>query len=175
MLSLVEQASVDSLTNCYSRNSGEEILDVQFRIAQRQKADLAVVFLDIDNFKIINDQFGHEAGDRILAEAAASMKRNLRDSDVLIRWGGEEFVMLLPNTNAAGAGKAIRRMRTNGFGLRPDGQPVTASIGITDIRSVGTKSWTDLVDQADEEMYRVKTHGKNNVSVVRIANTSIAS
>ncbi len=165
MVSLVDQASIDALTGCFGRSSGEEILDVQFRIARRQKTPLTVAFLDLDNFKSINDRHGHEAGDRVLASAADSMKRNLRDSDILIRWGGEEFLMLLPHTDAKGAGNAIRRLRSNGLGSRPDGNPLTASIGISELQASQAESWMDLVDLADEQMYKAKTGGKNDVSV----------
>ncbi|MEP3247824.1 MAG: GGDEF domain-containing protein [Sneathiella sp.] len=165
MVSLVDQASIDALTNCFSRNSGEEILDVQFRIARRQKTPLSVAFLDLDNFKNINDRYGHEAGDRTLTSAASAIRRNLRDSDILIRWGGEEFLMLLPHTEAKGAANAIRRMRTNGLGIRPDGTPLTASIGIAELQTSSAESWADLVDLADEQMYVAKTNGKNDFSI----------
>ncbi|MBE7635501.1 diguanylate cyclase [Sneathiella sp. P13V-1] len=161
MLSLVEQASVDSLTNCYSRNSGEEILDVQFRISSRQNSKLSVVFLDLDNFKSINDRYGHEAGDRVLQNAANNIRKNLRDSDVLIRWGGEEFLMILPYTDGEGASMAIRRMRNNGFGKRPDKNQVTASIGIAELTATKASDWQELVDIADEQMYLAKTKGKD--------------
>src|SRR5690606_524823 len=95
---LIDHASIDTLTGVYSRNSGEEIVDVQFRISKRQNTPFSLVFIDIDNFKSINDRYGHEAGDRVLGNAATNIRRNARGSDVVIRWGGEEFVVLLPNT-----------------------------------------------------------------------------
>ncbi|WP_169567138.1 sensor domain-containing diguanylate cyclase [Sneathiella limimaris] len=165
MVSLVEQASVDSLTNCYSRNSGEEILDVQFRIASRQQSHLSVVFLDIDSFKVINDRYGHEAGDKVLTTAAKLIRRNLRESDVSIRWGGEEFLMILPHTDADGATRAIRRLRASGLGKRPDGKPLTASIGIAELQSSNAETWMDLVELADAEMYKAKTNGKDDFRV----------
>ncbi|MEH6476734.1 MAG: diguanylate cyclase [Sneathiella sp.] len=165
MVSLVEQASIDSLTNCFSRNSGEEILDVQFRIASRQNSDLTLAFLDIDDFKFINDKYGHEAGDRALSHAADLIRRNLRDSDILVRWGGEEFLMILPHTDAEGAARAVRRLRANGLGNRPDNTPLTASIGIADLQTAKAKCWEDLVELADEHMYIAKTNGKNDFSV----------
>ncbi len=165
MVSLVEQASVDALTNCYSRNSGEEILDVQYRIATRQQAHLSLIFLDIDDFKIINDRHGHEMGDKVLKTAAFNIRKGLRDSDISIRWGGEEFVMLLPHTDADGATRAVRRLRATGLGNRPDGTPLTASIGIAELSTAGTSDWAALVDLADAEMYRAKTDGKNNFRV----------
>lgn len=162
---LVDHASIDAQTKAYSRNSGEEIIDVQYRIARRQNAPLSIAFIDIDNFKSINDRYGHEAGDRVLAAAAANIRRNARGSDVVIRWGGEEFVVLLPNTDAAGALMSMRRLRNAGFGIRPDGKMVTASIGIVDRESVNVADWSALVDIADDQMYAVKSRGGDNISV----------
>tara|TARA_R100000005_G_scaffold96715_1_gene86578 strand:+ start:115 stop:1314 length:1200 start_codon:yes stop_codon:yes gene_type:complete len=161
---LVDQASIDSLTGTYSRNSGEEIIDVQFRISKRQNTPFSIVFIDLDNFKAINDRYGHEAGDRVLATAASNIRRNARGSDVVIRWGGEEFVILLPNTDAAGAVKSIRRLRNIGLGTRPDGQMVTASFGIVDRQSVNVADWSALVDIADNQMYDAKSRGGNDIA-----------
>ncbi len=162
---LIDQASIDALTHCYSRNSGEEIIDVQFKISKRQNTPFSIVFVDLDRFKSINDKYGHEAGDRVLAGAASNIRRNARRSDVLIRWGGEEFVILLPNTDAEGALKSVRRLRNIGLGTRPDGKMVTASFGIVDRQSANVGDWTALVDIADNQMYEVKSRGGNDISV----------
>ncbi|USG60989.1 GGDEF domain-containing protein [Sneathiella marina] len=166
MASLVDQASIDTLTQCYSRNSGEEIIDVQYRIAQREKAFLSVVFVDLDNFKAINDRYGHESGDRVLRSAAEHIAKNGRGSDVLIRWGGEEFVILLPNTNAAGALKTVRRLRNIGLGERPDGSFLTASYGIAEMQSSKANDWQALVEYADDQMYHVKSNGGNDIAMI---------
>lgn len=166
MASLVDQASIDTLTQCYSRNSGEEIIDVQFRIARREAAFLSVVFVDLDNFKAINDRYGHESGDRVLRSAAEHIARNGRGSDVLIRWGGEEFVILLPNTNATGALKTVRRLRNIGLGERPDGSFLTASYGIAEMQSSKANDWQTLVECADDQMYVVKSNGGNDIAVI---------
>lgn len=162
---LVDQASIDSLTQCYSRNSGEEIIDVQFKISKRQNMPFSLVFVDLDNFKAINDRYGHEAGDRVLANAAASIRRNARGSDVIVRWGGEEFVILLPNTDAEGTLKSIRRLRNIGLGARPDGKMMTASFGIVDRQSANVGAWSALVDIADNQMYEAKSRGGNDIAV----------
>ena len=162
---LIDQASIDSLTQCYSRNSGEEIIDVQFKIAKRQNMPFSLVFIDLDSFKSINDRYGHEAGDRVLANAASSIRRNARGSDVIIRWGGEEFVILLPNTDAEGALKSVRRLRNVGLGTRPDGMMVTASFGIVDRQDANVGDWSSLVDIADNQMYDVKSNGGNDIAV----------
>jgi diguanylate cyclase (GGDEF)-like protein len=163
MASLVDQASIDSLTKCYSRNSGEEIIDVQFKIALREKSSLSVAFIDLDDFKSINDKFGHEAGDKVLATAAEHIQRNGRGSDVLIRWGGEEFVILLPHTDASGALKSIRRLRNTGLGTRPDGTFLTASFGIAEMQDARVSSWVSLIDLADDQMYLAKSQGGNDI------------
>lgn len=166
MASLVDQASIDTLTQCYSRNSGEEIIDVQFRIAHREAAFLSVVFVDLDNFKAINDRYGHEAGDRVLRSAAVQIAKNGRGSDVLIRWGGEEFVILLPNTNAAGALKTVRRLRNIGLGDRPDGNFLTASYGIAEMQSSKITNWQSLVETADDQMYLAKSNGGDDIAMI---------
>ncbi|MEH6527654.1 MAG: diguanylate cyclase [Sneathiella sp.] len=166
MASLVDQASIDTLTQCYSRNSGEEIIDVQFRIAQRETACLSVVFVDLDNFKAINDKYGHESGDKVLRAAAKHIARNGRGSDVLIRWGGEEFLIILPNTNAAGALKTVRRLRNIGLGKRPDGSFLTASYGIAEMQSSNSNDWQTLVEFADDQMYIVKSNGGDDIAVI---------
>jgi diguanylate cyclase (GGDEF)-like protein len=165
MSSLIDQASIDTLTHCYSRNSGEEIIDVQFKISKRENSPLSIVFVDLDSFKSINDRYSHEAGDRVLATAAANIRRNARGSDVLIRWGGEEFVILLPNTDAQGALKSIRRLRNKGLGTRPDGKYLTASYGIADRHTANASDWLTLIDIADNKMYEAKSRGGNDISI----------
>ncbi|HYD94159.1 MAG TPA: GGDEF domain-containing protein [Noviherbaspirillum sp.] len=161
MMSLVRQATHDGLTGCFSRNSGEEMLDIQFHIAARSGAPLSVVFLDLDNFKQVNDRFGHDAGDRVLQGAAESLRANLRSGDMLLRWGGEEFVIVLPDANGATAATAVARLQSVGLGLRPDGGRVTASIGVAERIADGAGDWQQLVEIADERMYRAKMAGKD--------------
>ena len=84
---------------------------------------------------------------------------------MLIRWGGEEFVILLPNTDAEGALKSIRRLRNIGLGTRPDGKMVTASFGIVDRQSANVGDWSALVEIADNQMYAVKSKGGNDIAV----------
>ncbi len=165
MASLVDQASVDALTSCFSRNSGEEIVDVQYKIARREGTPLAMVFVDLDDFKSVNDKNGHEAGDKVLATAAAHILRNGRESDIVIRWGGEEFLLLLPNTDLEGAVKSVRRLKNTGLGTRPDGSFLTASFGIVEMQEADVSNWPALVDLADDQMYVAKSHGGNEISV----------
>ncbi len=163
MSQLVAQASHDSLTRAYTRRVGEELLDMQFTQAQRSGVPLSLVFVDLDNFKQVNDRFGHEEGDNTLRQAATVLRRALRRADVLIRWGGEEFLVVMPQTDLTGAQVALGRLCDTGFGLRPDGRHQTASIGIAEAREDGAEDWTVLVEKADQRMYRAKQTGKNRM------------
>jgi len=161
MMSLVRQASHDALTGCFARASGEELLDIQFHISSRSGAPLSVVFVDLDNFKEINDEYGHEAGDRVLAKAADMMRSNLRTGDILLRWGGEEFVIILPDASGETAATAVMRLRERGLGVRPGGGPVTASFGIAERVTDQAKDWHHLLDIADQRMYQAKLAGRD--------------
>lgn len=163
MTALVRQATRDSLTGCFTRCSGEELLVIQLNIAERNHYPLSVVFADLDNFKPINDVYGHKAGDQVLVSAAKIMHCALRTSDILARWGGEEFVLILPNTDRNSAIGVIERLRKHGLGMRPDGQPMTASFGIAEYLHDETKTWRDLMEIADRRMYAAKHLGKNRL------------
>lgn len=161
MMSLVRQASHDGLTGCFARTSGEELLEIQFHIAARSGAPLSVVFLDLDNFKEVNDNFGHDAGDQVLSIAADKLRANLRTGDILLRWGGEEFVILLPDATAGTAATVVARLRDIGLGRRPNDGKVTASIGIAERLADNADNWRELVEVADQRMYQAKLAGKD--------------
>ncbi len=163
MSQLVDQSSHDGLTRAYNRRVGEEMVIQQFLGAQRANAPLSLAFVDLDNFKSINDQYGHEEGDNALRSASTALRRVLRRGDILVRWGGEEFLALMPNTDAEGAKSAIARLREAGLGLRPDGRPLTASVGIAERMMDGCEQWTELVEKADQRMYMAKQSGKDRV------------
>lgn len=166
MMQLVRQASHDLLTMAYTRYVGEELLDVQFSISQRNQTPFAVAFVDLDNFKRINDQFGHDEGDNAIRQAALSLRRMLRRADLLVRWGGEEFLVVMPNTDAQGASVAIQRLRDIGLGRRPDGLALTASIGVAERQADKCEDWMSLVETADQRMYAAKQSGKGLVITV---------
>ena len=133
----------------------------QFVSAARSQAPLSLAFVDLDNFKSINDKFGHEEGDSALRAASASLRKVLRRGDILIRWGGEEFLTVMPGTDPSGAMIAISRMRAAGLGMRPDGKPLTASIGVAERIVDGVLTWAELVEKADQRMYAAKQNGKD--------------
>ncbi|MGZ5102020.1 MAG: diguanylate cyclase [Usitatibacter sp.] len=161
LAALVQQAVRDPLTLCLRHESGKELLDAQFLLAVRHDAPLTVLFADIDHFKAANDEFGHEAGDKVLAQVAASLRAALRESDVLVRWGGEEFVLVLPQAESAEVDSLIDRLRARGFGRLPDGRAVTLSIGMAERRRDALGNCADLVTLADQRMYAAKQAGRN--------------
>ena len=163
MIALVRQAIRDSLTGCFSRLSGEELLEIQFIISTRSNTPLSLAFIDLDNFKSVNDQFGHEAGDHVLVTATERIRATLRTGDMLARWGGEEFILILPNTYCDDAITAIERIRAAGLGMRPDEKPVTASIGLAERTEDKTGDWAALVEIADQRMYTAKQSGKDRI------------
>ena len=158
---LTERSARDLLTHLLTREFSVELLEVQFRIAERDDAPLTVVFVDLDKFKTVNDRFGHDAGDRVLQGAAAALLATFRRQEVVVRWGGEEFLVVLPNTDAAGARAAIARLAQHGLGLRPDGVPQTASIGLAERRRDRATDWARLIEVADQRMYMAKQAGRN--------------
>lgn len=163
MIALFRQAIRDPLTGIFSRRSGEELLERQFQIARRHQAPLSLAFLDIDHFKEINDRYGHDAGDRVLIAAAAAMIKRLRLADILVRWGGEEFLLIMPDTDPAEARQALTRLQETGFGERPDGSPLTASIGCAEVGQDRCADWRTLVEAADRRMYLAKQGGRDQV------------
>ncbi len=167
MLALINQSLHDPLTGCYNRGSGELLLELQFNIATRQQTPLALSFAAIDDFKSINDRYGHDIGDTVLHHTADVLRNNQRAGDLLLRWGGEEFVVLMPNTDCAAAQEAFARLHTGGIGKRPDGKPLTVSIGIAERRADAAEHWRTLVETADQRMYEAKRGGKNRCVACR--------
>lgn len=163
MIALVHTAMRDSLTRCFSRLSGTELLEIQFIIARRSDSPLSLAFIDLDSFKSINDRYGHEAGDQVLQNAAEHIRALLRTGDMLVRWGGEEFVLIMPNTFCREAVAALERLRQAGLGMRPDGTPMTASIGIAERTADRAGDCKSLVELADQRMYRAKQAGKDQL------------
>lgn len=163
MITLVRKVIHDPLTGSFSRGSGNEIISTQWANARRSNQHLALAFIDLDNFKSINDSFGHEAGDKILRDFATQFGKSLRSSDSLVRWGGEEFLLIMPNTDLEKAEFAIQRIQKNGFGTRPDGTPLTASIGVAERIRDQLQNQQQLLQLADKRMYQAKDTGRNQI------------
>lgn len=160
---LMRESMNDSLTGCFSRNSGEKLLEIQYDQACRSGITLALAFVDLDFFKQINDKYGHDAGDCALVEASKSLRLHQRTSDILVRWGGEEFLLIMPKTDSEQAQIALERICKSNIGQRPDGTPLTASIGIAERIQDNTMDWRELVAMADTRMYMAKRTGRNRI------------
>ena len=164
------QALVDGLTGLANRRQCEETLEDELARVERFGGSLAVVVADLDWFKDINDRHGHPAGDAVLREFAVLLEETVRDVDLAGRWGGEEFVLVLPGTDVAGGAQLAERIRMALAGrtvLAVDGSPipVTASFGVAAIPPAKTAS--ELFAAADAAMYQAKRAGKNRVEAAR--------
>lgn len=157
-------ALVDSLTGLGNRAALDSALHRELRLAERQKTALSMLIIDVDHFKKINDLLGHSRGDEILKQVAHLLADSLRDSDLVYRYGGEEFVVLLSNTGPEGAATIAERLRRTVAQVFADSErPVTVSMGISSRRPQGEVSLHSLFDRADQALYRAKAMGRNRV------------
>lgn len=161
MITLVNRATKDALTGAFTRRSGEETVDLLFRVSSSQDTPLSVIFVDLDHFKSINDSYGHEEGDAALRMASQTLKDNLRRGDMLVRWGGEEFLVVMANTDCNGAHRVVERLLRSGLGQRPDGKSLTASMGVAERLDDKIDDWVHLVELADKRMYEAKKNGRD--------------
>ncbi|WP_457640180.1 diguanylate cyclase [Persephonella sp.] len=161
-----EDANIDPLTKVLSRRSLEFILSSQFHIARISKRPLSIAMVDIDNFKQVNDQYGHQIGDCVLKKTAQRIQDSLRKSDFIFRYGGEEFLILLPFTSKEDAVKVMQKIIKNISQHRIkcgefDGS-ITVSAGVSSIDEAN--DIYTLISKADRALYRAKRSGKNQVS-----------
>lgn len=159
-------STTDGLTGALNRRRFEELAEVERRRSQRSGAPVSVLVLDIDHFKRVNDQFGHAAGDAALRMLAKTCLATLRPSDLFGRWGGEEFVIAMPEARAAGALKAAERLREILAAARFDanGKPrsITVSIGVATLQR-DELTIDHAIARADRALYRAKAAGRNRV------------
>jgi diguanylate cyclase (GGDEF)-like protein len=162
-------AALDPLTGVYNRRFGLARLHDEFSRAVRATGSLAVMMFDIDHFKKVNDTYGHLAGDRVLMQVAKTARAALRQGDILLRYGGEEFLVILPAASKANShevGERLRRMIEETS--IADGDQlihVTVSIGLTSFPELAAESDLELVKHADEALYCAKETGRNRVVV----------
>lgn len=164
--SLEELALTDGLTGAWNRRRFEESVECEIHRAARECRPLTLMLIDIDHFKCINDTLGHDAGDKVLVELAGLLRDSVRKSDSVTRWGGEEFVLLLPNTGLVAAQALAERIRErieqHAFELV---DRVTASFGVAEF--VAMESWSDWLRRSDQALYEAKENGRNQVAVSR--------
>jgi diguanylate cyclase (GGDEF)-like protein len=163
---LRELSSHDPLTGTLNARAFYEDSDLVARQAVRSGTRFSVLFIDIDHFKLINDRHGHEVGDIVLKEVASCLTRNIRETDLLGRIGGEEFLLLLSDTDLAGAKLLAEKLRQKIEELMPStgatGIPITASIGIA-VSRAEHDTIASLKQEADQAMYQAKANGRNCV------------
>jgi diguanylate cyclase (GGDEF)-like protein len=160
-----QQALTDSLTGCYNRRSFELQLERDLHLATRMRQPLSLIMLDLDKFKHINDQAGHDAGDAALCMLADNLRAELRAVDTAARFGGDEFVIILPQANPEGAMLVAERLRKRISQMEvPDFGQVTASFGVATFPTHASSRDTLLV-AADRALYNSKDAGRNRVSL----------
>lgn len=155
---------VDGLTQLYNRRHWESRFSEEFKRVKRYGGQLALIMFDLDHFKTINDTRGHLGGDEVLKAVAALIKRQVREYDIPGRYGGEEFGIVLPNTDETGAAYLAERIRAavQNEVIPWEGQniPVTVSLGIAGM-SDAQETHSDMISQADEALYKSKRTGRN--------------
>lgn len=158
-----ELARRDPLTDTLNRRSFFDLAEYEISRSQRYHLQLTVAYIDLDNFKNVNDQFGHETGDRLLLEVVTTIRSNIRSSDVLARFGGDEFVILLPDTPGDAALKLLTKVHDSlDKAMVSKGWPVGFSIGAATYIQVPL-TVDEIIRRADELMYSVKHSGKNRL------------
>jgi diguanylate cyclase (GGDEF)-like protein len=163
-----DKMHMDALTQVFNRYAIDDIGENLFLKAQLAKQPMAVMMLDIDNFKPVNDTFGHDFGDVVLKHISDDIKEKLRNDDFLARYGGEEFVIVLPKTSIEGAfevaGKICRRVEEDTISMGDKRVQVTVSIGLTEVHDDDGTLY-DAIKRADEKLYKAKENGKNRVEI----------
>lgn len=158
-----QSARRDYLTGVANQKGFYEALTIEIARHRRQRMSLAVAYLDCDNFKLVNDRFGHKEGDRLLEAIGSTLKLNLRKTDVIGRLGGDEFAVVLTNTDQRSAVEAVGKLRRELDTVMADNRwPVTFSIGVG-IFALVPESEDSVILFTDHLMYRVKSAGKNDI------------
>lgn len=161
----------DELTGLHNRRAIHKLLEQQLALARRNAQSLALLIVDIDHFKKINDDHGHLSGDLALRTMADGLRRRLRGQDIAGRWGGEEFIVILPGTDAAGAcglAENLRRSAEQASLVALDGRPIgfTISIGVHALDAATGDARDDMIAAADRALYLAKQNGRNRVEAL---------
>ncbi len=158
--SLLKRSDNDPLTGAVTRRSGTEMMEFMFDASEAKDFPFALAFIDLDHFKSLNDTYGHDAGDNALRQAVDILQSKVRGEDIVVRWGGEEFILVLPETDCDKSKIIIERITSEWLGSRPDGTPLTASIGVAERKSDKVDSWENILKIADSRMYEAKQAGR---------------
>jgi diguanylate cyclase (GGDEF)-like protein len=167
---LFEQVIRDELTGLYSRKFLLDRLKEEIKRLQRTGRTLALAMIDIDRFKKVNDEYGHQAGDKVLQQLALILMDEVREIDIVARFGGEEFILLLPETNVADAMGVMERLRLkvekHAFAIDRDDQTLslTISIGVSGLCSACSIDASRLINAGDMALFQAKQTGRNRVA-----------
>lgn len=166
-LLLEKMVVTDDLTRLYNHKYFVRRLGEEFKRAKRYNSSLSCMMIDLDNFKRINDTYGHQAGDRVLKDVAKVLKKSVRETDVIARYGGEEFAVILPHSVREDALRLAERIRSSVRNFRFDcikeGEMITVSIGVTTYPHPDITDNEGLVRKADNALYKAKEGGKDQV------------
>jgi diguanylate cyclase (GGDEF)-like protein len=166
---LEHQALVDSLTGLYNRRAFERKMEEEFERALRYHHQLSVLMLDVDDFKKVNDTYGHHWGDQVLKKIAETLRNKTRRSDYASRYGGEEFVLVLPETDLESALRVDVKVRAEIkgaiFGTKARPFSVTVSAGISSTCNKEYSNWQEMLDDADQALYLAKRNGKDRAEI----------
>lgn len=164
---LQDLALRDSLTGCNNRHYLTELAPRFIAEAKRHHHELCLLIIDLDHFKNINDTRGHIVGDVVLSEVGKLLTRTSRESDLVVRFGGEEFVILLPYCDVRLGKKKAEQVRKTIEDLNPDGIPISASIGITSLATSEANDFDEMFRVADKAVYLAKENGRNRVEMIK--------
>ena len=157
-------ATIDQLTGIYNRHKFEELFALESERSRRFLQPLSLILIDIDHFKSVNDTHGHDVGDKVLVQLAATVQENIRKIDVFARWGGEEFLVLCPSTDRENVREFAEKLRVAVENtLFPVVGKITISLGVSLFDP--QDSFSELFKRADQGLYYAKEHGRNQVSM----------
>jgi diguanylate cyclase (GGDEF)-like protein len=174
----IQLAATDPLTGALNRRTFSEIAESELELCRRLNAPFSVMMLDLDRFKLVNDTYGHLAGDIALKRFAAIVQGCLRKQDLLVRYGGEEFCVLLPNVSIESAQALAERVRIavseSPFAVARFSIPITTSAGVSSLENGSDGTLNTVLARADEALYRAKDGGRNRVVALPLASASTA-
>ena len=153
------EANLDPLTYLFNRRSLERALEEFFTLCKQSKMSFSLVLMDLDDFKYVNDNYGHHVGDLVLAKVAKVLRTNMRAKDIVGRWGGDEFIAILPNTDLENAKKIIERIKSQleKVEILAEGKRFKVSISAGVVQcGENFQSWLDMIKEADRLMYEDK-------------------
>ncbi|MBK5274535.1 MAG: diguanylate cyclase [Desulfuromonadales bacterium] len=164
---LLELSNTDHLTGLFNRRYLMEVLDKEVQRSKRKGGSLALIVMDIDHFKQVNDQYGHLQGDIVLQKVALQLQKGLRNYDIAARYGGEEFIAILPDATLEEAAFVANRVRTSVLATRFNGElshlALTVSLGVAIFSKEGCSTVDAFIKRADDALYRAKANGRNRV------------